>query len=363
MRGALALVVLIAGMLSLALGYVAVQPFPDRSVESARAALRAARVACAGQTCPELDEAEDAAYRLETRLAAERSAWWRRPRGWQVARLARDVETASRRVVEALASRQERLRVELADSRRDLEGRLQSLWQRVGPVPVRALHRKAGEARLRLTAAGLAAERGDVETARRELTAAAAALDELALDLDDTRSRFHDPDLRRLWQRWVDETVAASREAAGPAVVVDKLRHRCSLLEAGEVTQVFTAELGRNGLADKLFEGDLATPEGRYRITEKRDRGATLFYRALLIDYPNADDRHEFEAAKRHGLVPPGRGVGGLIEIHGEGGQGRDWTNGCVALTNREMDRLFAAVAVGTPVTVVGTAQLGGVER
>jgi murein L,D-transpeptidase YafK len=161
----------------------------------------------------------------------------------------------------------------------------------------------------------------------------------------------------------VDETVAASREAAGPAVVVDKLRHRCSLLEAGEVTQVFTAELGRNGLADKLFEGDLATPEGRYRITEKRDRGATLFYRALLIDYPNADDRREFEAAKRRGLVPPGRGVGGLIEIHGEGGQGRDWTNGCVALTNREMDRLFAAVAVGTPVTVVGTAQLEGVER
>lgn len=363
MRGALTLVVLLAGMLSLALGFVAVQPLPDRRVEAARAALRAARVACAELSCPELALAEDAANRLETRLAEERSAWWRRPRGSQIARLAREVESAARTAVDSLESRQVRTRVELAVSRRGVEGRLKDLWQRVEVVPDRALHRAVGEARLRLAAAGLAEERGDVEAARRELTAAAATLDELALDLDLTRSRFHDPESRRLWQRWVDETVAESREAAGPAVVVDKLRHRCTLLGAGEVTEVFPAELGRNGLADKLFEGDLATPEGRYRIVAKRDRGATLFYRALLLDYPNEDDRREFAAAQRRSLVPAGRGIGGLIEIHGDGGQGSDWTNGCIALPNRGMDRLFAAVAVGTPVTVVGTAQLGGSER
>jgi hypothetical protein len=363
MRGALAIVTLLAGTLSVALGFVAVQPLPGRRVEAARAALREARVACAAERCPDLARAEAAADRLETRLAQERSAWWRSPRSSQVAELARDVETAAQATVRALASQEELIRHQLAASRQAVEARLQRLSGRVDVRPDRGLHRAVGQARLKLAAASLAEERGDVETARSELAAAAVALDHLdrlALDLDLTHSRFHDPDLRRQWQGWVDDTVAESRLAAAAAVVVDKLRHRLILLAAGEVDQVFPAELGRNGLADKLFEGDLATPEGRYRVTEKRDRGATLFYRALMLDYPNQDDRREFEAARRRGLIPAGRGIGGLIEIHGDGGQGQDWTNGCVALPNRDMDRLFAAVEVGTPVTVVGTAQLGG---
>jgi L,D-peptidoglycan transpeptidase YkuD (ErfK/YbiS/YcfS/YnhG family) len=53
--------------------------------------------------------------------------------------------------------------------------------------------------------------------------------------------------------------------------------------------------------------------------------------------------------------VPLRAGVGSLIEIHGDGGQGRDWTDGCVALSNSDMDRVFARARVGTPVTIVGT--------
>ena len=51
---------------------------------------------------------------------------------------------------------------------------------------------------------------------------------------------------------------------------------------------------------------------------------------------------------------------GGLIEIHGEGGRGEDWTRGCVALSNRDMDDLFRRVAVGTPVTIVGAEDSAG---
>jgi lipoprotein-anchoring transpeptidase ErfK/SrfK len=58
--------------------------------------------------------------------------------------------------------------------------------------------------------------------------------------------------------------------------------------------------------------------------------------------------------------VPPGRGPGGGIEIHGHGGRSINWTNGCVALRDDQMDRLYAAVGVGTPVTIVGTARLPG---
>jgi len=59
-------------------------------------------------------------------------------------------------------------------------------------------------------------------------------------------------------------------------------------------------------------------------------------------------------AAKRRGELPRGSGIGGLIEIHGEGGRGQNWTDGCVALKNADMDDLFARVRNGTRVTIVG---------
>jgi lipoprotein-anchoring transpeptidase ErfK/SrfK len=92
----------------------------------------------------------------------------------------------------------------------------------------------------------------------------------------------------------------------------------------------------------------------------RKDRAATLYYKALLLDYPNADDRRAFARARRAGEVSAGTGIGGLIEIHGEGGLGRDWTKGCVALTNADIDDLFQRVDVGTPVTIVGSDEPGG---
>jgi murein L,D-transpeptidase YafK len=83
-------------------------------------------------------------------------------------------------------------------------------------------------------------------------------------------------------------------------------------------------------------------------------KAASAFHKALLLDYPNAEDQVEFNRAQRTSQLPRTALIGGLIEIHGEGGQGRDWTRGCVALTNRDIDDLFARVAVGTPVVIVG---------
>ena len=57
--------------------------------------------------------------------------------------------------------------------------------------------------------------------------------------------------------------------------------------------------------------------------------------------------------------MPAAAGIGGLIEIHGEGGRGRDWTRGCVALANPDIDDLFRHVEVGTPVTIVGSDEPG----
>ena len=92
----------------------------------------------------------------------------------------------------------------------------------------------------------------------------------------------------------------------------------------------------------------------KYRVVKKKDRGQSRYHRALLLDYPNAADRERFAAAQRRGEIPRGARIGGLIEIHGEGGRGQNWTEGCVALSNRDMDDLFRRVGTGTRVTIVG---------
>jgi lipoprotein-anchoring transpeptidase ErfK/SrfK len=169
-------------------------------------------------------------------------------------------------------------------------------------------------------------------------------------------ARFSDPSLRRQWKRWIDETIADSRDSGGAAIIVDKLRRRLSLYKGGTRVATFPAELGANGLRQKAHSGDQATPEGRYHIVKLKDGSATRYYKALLINYPNDEDRMRFELRKRRGQIPTRAAIGSLIEIHGDGGQGRDWTNGCIALTNEDMDRLFARVQLGTPVTIVGTS-------
>ena len=92
-----------------------------------------------------------------------------------------------------------------------------------------------------------------------------------------------------------------------------------------------------------------------YKITKKFDGGKTKYYKALLLDYPNDEDKEKFRSEIEHGSLPASAKIGGLIEIHGNGGKGIDWTEGCIALTDTEMDVVFKIVKVGTPVTIIGS--------
>jgi len=145
--------------------------------------------------------------------------------------------------------------------------------------------------------------------------------------------------------------------------VVVKDAHLMTVFVRGSPVKTYPVELGFNWIADKVQEGDGSTPEGRYRVTSRLDRLASDFYKALLIDFPNAEDRAEFSRARRSGVLPPTARIGGLIEIHGGGGRQRDWTDGCVAVTNPEMDDLFRRVSVGTPVTIVGSDTYGPIAE
>lgn len=194
-----------------------------------------------------------------------------------------------------------------------------------------------------------------------EYLRAAAAAREANADIEAATARFArfllasaDPSRRDQYARWVRETLDWSRSHRKAAIIVDKMRRTLTLVSSGRAVRTYAAELGINGTLAKIVAGDRATPEGRYRITEKRGQRQTRWYKALVLNYPNEDDLKRFEAARRRGQIPRRSGPGSLIEIHGEGGRGEDWTDGCVALANREMDDLFSRVSVGTPVTIVG---------
>ncbi len=168
-------------------------------------------------------------------------------------------------------------------------------------------------------------------------------------------SRFSDRALRVQWRRWVELTLEESRTNGSTAIVVDKLRRRLTLYYRGLKMAEFPAELGANGLRRKEHAGDRATPEGMYRVVQLKQGRQTRYYKALLINYPNDEDRTRYERGQARGTIPRRAGIGGLIEIHGGGGEGEDWTDGCVALTNEDMDVVFARSHIGTPVTIVGT--------
>ena len=177
----------------------------------------------------------------------------------------------------------------------------------------------------------------------------------------DAAARYADASLVSRWRRMVTETVAWSRNSGNPAIVVLKENHRLDLYDNGRIVRSYPADMGYRSVNDKLRSGDAATPEGRYRITEKKP-GST-YYKAFALNYPNDEDRSQFERLKRQGQIPRGASLGGLIEIHGEGGRGKDWTKGCVALANDDIDELFRKVGVGTPVTIVGGDGQGAFAR
>jgi len=159
----------------------------------------------------------------------------------------------------------------------------------------------------------------------------------------------------KTWEQWARAAIAESKSTRSYSIIVDKFSRKCFIYLSGEKKYEFDTELGRNWVGTKRKMGDKATPEGLYKITNKYQGAQTLYHKALAIDYPNARDRERFRAEVSKGTLPPSAKIGGGIEIHGGGGKGADWTEGCIALTNSEIDLVYKIVKVGTPVTIVGS--------
>ncbi|MBN3035669.1 MAG: L,D-transpeptidase [Bacteroidales bacterium] len=217
----------------------------------------------------------------------------------------------------------------------------------------KTVFRNLTNSRINLTEAQKAYKRGDLHLARQKFTESRRFL-QTASGKATTQMIHYFSDFHK-WKSTYDKAVQWSASHKAAAIVVDKMAHRCFLLKNGKLKKEFVAELGPRWLGNKARKGDKATPEGWYQVTKLKGKGHSRYHKALLINYPNDEDKERFREAKRKGLLPGNAEIGGLIEIHGEGGKGYDWTNGCVALSNEDMDYLYRQVAVGTPVVIVGS--------
>ena len=129
-------------------------------------------------------------------------------------------------------------------------------------------------------------------------------------------------------------------------VVVQKSARRLCLLHHDKVLEAYDIGLGFSPAGDKKIEGDGKTPEGMYFIDRRNPN--SNFHLSVGISYPNPVDRAE--------AADLGKSPGGDIFIHGRPWKnrkgGRDWTAGCIAVTNREMEDIYAMVRDGTPITI-----------
>ena len=147
------------------------------------------------------------------------------------------------------------------------------------------------------------------------------------------------------------EPATTSTTKLADKIVVEKSKRTLTLMSRNGVLKTYKVALGGQPVGPKNRQGDHKTPEGVYSVDRKVSN--STFHRALHLSYPNAADR---ERAKKLGVNP-----GGDVEIHGLGAKFgwvgsahrlHDWTDGCIAVTNEEIDEIWNLVEVGTPVEI-----------
>ena len=148
-------------------------------------------------------------------------------------------------------------------------------------------------------------------------------------------------------------------------ILINKSKYTLDVLANRKIIKEYSIELGFNPLDDKKMEGDGRTPEGIYAASLKLSPGNTSYHKAIRINYPTTEDSLKFSKKKKNGIIPKYANIGGLIEIHGTGSgekgndTGSNWTLGCIALSNKDMDTLYESVHVGTPIVIVKDTNVG----
>ncbi|ABF42771.1 ErfK/YbiS/YcfS/YnhG [Candidatus Koribacter versatilis Ellin345] len=149
----------------------------------------------------------------------------------------------------------------------------------------------------------------------------------------------------------IGASLSLSAEEPADRIVIEKSAHRMALYRSGLLVHQYKVSLGGQPVGPKTRQGDHRTPEGQYFIEGRNEH--SHYYKSLRISYPNATDLQRAREQKVspggdimiHGLPNGERFIGKLHLLH-------DWTEGCIAVTDEEMDEIWALVRVGTPVEI-----------
>lgn len=150
--------------------------------------------------------------------------------------------------------------------------------------------------------------------------------------------------MKRILSLLILLAMSAMAQDKADQVIVSKKDRKLELLYQGKVIRTYHVALGGSPVGHKTQQGDQKTPEGDYVIDFRNPR--SQFHKSMHISYPNASDRAQ---ARQRGVSP-----GGDIFIHGGSPENnvRDWTWGCIAVTNAEIDEIWKLVPNGTPIAI-----------
>jgi murein L,D-transpeptidase YafK len=140
-------------------------------------------------------------------------------------------------------------------------------------------------------------------------------------------------------------------------LIVDKSDYELKVYDEEGWYATYPVVFGNKDLSDKLIEGDRRTPEGTFKILSKKPH--QKWHKMFMLDYPTAESWAKFKERKAKGIIPQSAKIGGGIAIHGTWPHDElvvddftNWTNGCVALKNEDLDELDGIVDIGTKVII-----------
>jgi murein L,D-transpeptidase YafK len=162
----------------------------------------------------------------------------------------------------------------------------------------------------------------------------------------------------------LDPGLPVTAPLKAPKIVIKKAKKKLLLYSEEKLLRTYPVKLGFNPVGDKVRQGDKRTPEGSYYICMKNPR--SKYYLSLGLSYPSIEDAERgleqklitkndrdriIERISKKSIPPWDTPLGGEIFIHG-GGETWDWTYGCVALRNKDIEELFKVIALGTEVII-----------
>jgi lipoprotein-anchoring transpeptidase ErfK/SrfK len=141
------------------------------------------------------------------------------------------------------------------------------------------------------------------------------------------------------------------------SIIVDKSSYELYVYDAEGWFATYPVVFGNSSLEDKKMEGDRNTPEGTFKIVNKRVH--EKWDRYMGLNYPTNESLEKFKERKKRGEIPASASPGGGIGIHGTWphedfviDKYKNWTNGCISLKNEDIEDIYSYISIGTPITI-----------